>query len=48
MSKSYEKKKKYKMMIKELAKDGYINDASGKMIKRTGSGSMVRDYYPQR
>lgn len=47
MSKSFQKKKDYKRSIKNLAKDGYINDANGRMVKRNGTGSMVRDYYPQ-
>lgn len=49
MSKSYENKKVYRQSLKKMAKDGYINDASGKMVKKSQlqDSSMKRDYFPQ-
>lgn len=48
MSKSYQRKKIYRLSLKKMAKDRFINDASGKMVPRNGTSSMYRDYYPQR
>lgn len=50
MSKSYEKKKNYRRNLRKLAKDGYMNDASGRMVARNHckDDSMKRDYSPQR
>ena len=48
MSKSYQKKKDYRLMIKLEARKGLINNADGKMVKRDNSvSSMHQNYYPQ-
>lgn len=47
--KSHTKKKAYQRVMKQLAKQGLINDASGKMVDRSRQpdNSMVRDFSPQ-
>ena len=47
--KIHTKKKLYRLSLKQAAKEGYINDADGKLIRRgqARDGSMKRDFYPQ-
>lgn len=47
--KIHAKKKAYRALLKQLAKDGYANDADGKMVRRSTlpDNSMKRDYYSQ-
>ena len=44
------KKKLYRNDLRKLAKEGYINDASGRMVLRSQQtdNSMKRDFKPQR
>jgi hypothetical protein len=43
------KKKAYRLMVKQTAKAGFINDTSGRFIQRSQAvdNSMKRDYSPQ-
>lgn len=50
MSKSYQRKKNWRRALRKMCKEGFINDAKGKMIPRNqaADNSMKRDYSPQR
>lgn len=46
-----ERKKQWRKMIKKFTREGFINDASGRMVARNtmkSDNSMIRDYYPQK
>lgn len=47
--KVHTKKKLTRARMKQLAKDGYINLADGRIVQRSVAedNSMKRDYYPQ-
>lgn len=49
MKKTVVRKKAFRNRIKQLAKEGFMNDAEGKMIKRSVApdNAMRRHYYPQ-
>lgn len=48
--KVHTKKKAYRAMVKQLARDGFINLENGHFVARNqaADNSMKRDYFPQR